>query len=109
MDHHFFSDFAVLYGIQGDHPQRAFLLLFGTIVVLSAIVYQLGFAKKLPVLKTALVYVFLIVGCFVITIFAERFPVVKCLMVIAIVFGGYKYRLYRSKKNEGVESKKASG
>lgn len=104
---HFFSDFAVLYGIQGDHPQRAFLLLYATIIVLSAIVYQLGFAKKLPILKTVLVYVFLVIGCFVMTIFAERFPVVKCLIAIAIVFGGYKFRLYRSKKNGDIDSEKA--
>lgn len=103
----FFSDFAVLYGIKGDHPQRAFWLLYLTIVVLSALVYQLGFAKKLPILKTAVIYVFLMIGCFVLTIFAEGFPVVECLIVIAIVFGGYKFRLYRSKKNGEVKSNKA--
>ncbi|HET7657399.1 MAG TPA: YlaH-like family protein [Bacillales bacterium] len=103
----FFSDFAILYGIEGAHPQRAFMLLFATIFVLSAIVYRLGFAKKLPVLKTAVVYFFLAIGCFVMTIFAERFPVVKCLIVIAIVFGGYKFRLHRSKKNEEINGNKA--
>lgn len=101
--HHFFSNFAVLYGIEGDHPQRAFWFLYATIVVLSALVYQLGFAKKLPILKMAVIYLFLLIGCFVMTIFAERFPVVECLIVIVIVFGGYKIRLHRSKKNEEID------
>ncbi|HET7616116.1 MAG TPA: YlaH-like family protein [Bacillales bacterium] len=95
----FFSDFAQLYGIEGDHPQRAFWFLYLTVLFLSAVVYQLGFARKLPVLKNAVIFLFLMVGCFVMTIFAERFPVVKCLLAIAVVFGGYKFRLYRSKKN----------
>lgn len=103
----FFSYFAVLYGIEGDHPQRAFLFLYATIVALSVIVYKLGFAKKLPVLKSALIYAMLIIGCFVLTIFAEGFPVVECLIVIAIVFGGYKFRLHRSKKNGEIGSKEA--
>ncbi|HET7580969.1 MAG TPA: YlaH-like family protein [Bacillales bacterium] len=103
----YISDFAALYGILGDHPQRAFWFLYATIVALCAIVYQLGFAKKLPVLKTAVVYILLLVGCFIMTIFAIRFPVVKCLLAIAIVFGGYKFRLYRSRKNGEVDSREA--
>ncbi|HET7629541.1 MAG TPA: YlaH-like family protein [Bacillales bacterium] len=94
----FFSDFARLYGIEGEHPQRAFWLLYATILFLSAVVYRLGFARKLPLLKNVVIFIFLAVGCFVMTIFAERFPVVKCLIVIAVVFGGYKWRLHRSNK-----------
>lgn len=103
----FFSYFARLYGIEGDHPQRAFWLLYATVFVLCALVYQLGFAKKLPILKTAVIYVLMLIGCFVMTIFAERFPIVECLIVIAIVFGGYKLRLHRAKKNGEVGKKEA--
>lgn len=102
----FFSRFALLYGIE-DHPRQAFWLLYATVVALCVIVYQLGFAKKLPVLKSAVVYTMLVIGCFVMTIFAERFPIVECLMVIAIVFGGYKLRLRRAKKNGDVSKKEA--
>lgn len=101
----YFSRFALLYGIE-DHPRQAFWLLYATVIVLCVLVYQLGFARKLPVLKSAVVYAMLVIGCFVMTIFAERFPIVECLMVIAIVFGGYKLRLRRAKKNGNISSNK---
>lgn len=104
MSNDLLSNFAHLYGIE-HHPRQAFWLLYATVVVLSAIVYQLGFAKKLPILKTAIVYALLILGCFILTIFALRFPVVECLMVIAIIFGGYKLRLRRAKKNGQLDQK----
>lgn len=102
----YFSNFALWYGIE-DHPKQAFWLLYATVVALCIVVYQLGFARKLPVLKSAVVYVMMVIGCFVLTIFAMRFPVVESLMVIAIVFGGYKLRLYRAKKNGEVNKKEA--
>lgn len=94
----YFSQFALLYGIQ-ENPRRAFWLLYATITILSAAVYHLGFAKKLPILKTAVIYVFLLIGCFILTIFGERFPVAECLIVATIVLGGYRLRLRRAKKN----------
>src|SRR5699024_1220884 len=101
-----YSFFAKLYGynIDGDPTYLSFFLLYATIVLLCAFVYKLGFAKKLPLLKSAIIYLFLLVGCFPLTIFGLLFPVVGCLIVITVVFGGYKLRLKVAKKQGEVES-----
>lgn len=44
------SFFAALYQVD-EHPLTGMWLLYGTIVVLSVIVFKLGFAKQAPVLK----------------------------------------------------------
>ena len=41
------SFFASLYGVH-TNPKQGMWLLYVTVLILSAIVYRLGFAKKLP-------------------------------------------------------------
>lgn len=78
---------------------RGFIFLYLTIVVLTVAAYKLGFAKKLPPLKSAVVYIVLIVGMFFITlIFGLNLPVAECLIVIAAVLGVYRLRLYQERK-----------
>jgi YlaH-like protein len=91
------SSMALLLGIEND-PVRAFLLLYIIITVLSIIVFKLGFAKKLPPLKTALIYLFLIIGCMPLAFFGIGLPVAEGLIVAALILIIYKVRLYRSKK-----------
>nr|WP_239549192.1 YlaH-like family protein [Scopulibacillus daqui] len=74
-------------------------ILYFTIVVLSIIVYKLGFAKKLPILKSAVVYCLLLIGCLILTILALQLPIVGSLFFAAIVLIIYKLRLKASKKN----------
>jgi hypothetical protein len=73
------------------------------VIIFSAIVYKLGFAKKLPVLKSAVVYFVLVIGCYPLAIFAIRFPIVESLMITTVVLGIYKIRLHRAKKNGQVQ------
>lgn len=84
-------------------PQTVFLILYVLVVVLSAIVYKLGFAKQLPVLKSVIVYAMLIIGCYPISIFAISFPVAESLFVVAFVLSVYKIRLHRSRRSGEVE------
>ena len=91
------STFAALVNID-QNPVIGFWLLFGIVVILSIIVYNLGFARKLPILKSAIVYILLLVGSIPITIFAIGMPVVESLLLAAAVLGIYKYRLAKSKK-----------
>ncbi|HEU5139890.1 MAG TPA: YlaH-like family protein [Bacillales bacterium] len=101
-----FSYFAELYGAV-DHFWQAYWLLYATIVILSVIVYKLGFAKKLPVLKSAVVYAVLLVGNLVFAFFAIGLPIVGCLIVLTVVFGGYKVRLHRSRKDGEMDQNEA--
>lgn len=49
--------------------KTAVWLQYVYIVILAAIVYKLGFAKKLPLLKNIVIYTCLLIGCFVMLIF----------------------------------------
>ncbi|MFC9538506.1 YlaH-like family protein [Lysinibacillus sp. NPDC056959] len=73
-----------------------FLLVF----VLSAIVYKLGFAKKLKLSQTIVIYVFLFLGCIMLTFFALFLPMIEGLIVAALILIVYKTRMWREKREE---------
>jgi hypothetical protein len=93
------SSIALLLGIDHD-PVRGFLLLYLVITTLSILVFKLGFAKKLPPLKSVLIYLFLIIGCFPLTFFGIGLPVAEGLFVAALILIIYKVRLYQSKREK---------
>lgn len=71
-----------------------FLLVF----VLSAIVYKLGFAKKLKLSQNIVIYVFLFLGCIMLTFFALFLPMIEGLIVAALILIVYKTRMWREKE-----------
>ncbi len=75
------------------------LLQYIFIVILSIIVYRLGFAKKLPLLKNVIIYFCLVVGCLILLLFSYGLPIAEGLLVAAVVLGIYKIRLHQSKKH----------
>lgn len=93
------SFFARLYRVHEQHDVGMWCLYL-TILVLSIIVYKLGFAKKLPILKSAIIYTFLILGCTLLTFLAIFLPVAEGLVVAALILSIYKIRLHQSKKKE---------
>jgi hypothetical protein len=76
------------------------MLQYIFIVILSVIVYRLGFAKKLPLLKNVIIYICLVIGCLVLLLFSYGLPIAEGLLVAAIVLIVYKIRLHQSKKQE---------
>ncbi|ABS22891.1 YlaH-like family protein [Bacillus cytotoxicus] len=93
------SFFANLYQVD-TNPKVGMWMLYGTIIVLSAIVYHLGFARKLSVLKNIVIYASLAIGCTVLTFFAVFLPVGEGLVVAALVLGIYKLRLRQAKQQK---------
>ncbi|WP_042456021.1 YlaH-like family protein [Neobacillus dielmonensis] len=93
------SFFAALYKVN-EQPKLGMWLLYLTIVALSIIVYKLGFAKKLPLLKSLIIYFFLFVGCTLLTFFGIFLPVAEGLVVAALILIIYKVRLYNSKREQ---------
>ncbi|MGE7917093.1 YlaH-like family protein [Lysinibacillus xylanilyticus] len=73
-----------------------FLLVF----VLSTIVYKLGFAKKLKLSQNIVIYVFLFLGCIMLTFFALFLPMIEGLIVAALILIVYKTRMWREKREE---------
>jgi hypothetical protein len=96
------SFFASLYRVE-ENTELGMWLLYLTIIALSVLVYKLGFAKKLPLLKSAVIYFFLAAGSTVLTFLGIFLPVAEGLVVAALILIIYKVRL-RSHKNEEARS-----
>ncbi|GAB2543259.1 YlaH-like family protein [Gracilibacillus alcaliphilus] len=80
---------------------RGFLFLYITIVVLAILAYKFGFAKKLPPLKSFIIYLLLIIGTFFLTLlFGLNLPLAESLFIIAIVMGIYRLRLHQERKGQ---------
>lgn len=81
-----------------NSPESANWLTWLTITGLAILVYKLGFSKKLPILKSLVIYLFLIVGCLFFTFLAIFLPITEGLAVAALILIVYKIRLNREKK-----------
>ncbi|TYR80327.1 hypothetical protein FZC66_12230 [Priestia megaterium] len=97
------SFFAALFRVD-QNPEVGMWLLYLTILALSIIVYKLGFAKKLPLLKSIIIYTFLAFGCTILTFLGIFLPVAEGLVVAALVLIIYKIRLHQSKKEKSTIS-----
>ncbi|QPQ37078.1 YlaH-like family protein [Lysinibacillus sp. JNUCC-52] len=75
-------------------------VVFFLVFALSAIVYKLGFAKKLKLSQNIVIYVFLFLGCIMLTFFALFLPMVEGLIVAALILIVYKTRMWREKREE---------
>ncbi|SFE42356.1 YlaH-like family protein [Alteribacillus iranensis] len=84
-----------------ESPILGFWLLYAAIIITSVIVYNLGFAKKLSVLKNVVIYILLLIGALPLTIFAIGMPVVESLLIAAAVLGGYRIRHRHTRKEQG--------
>ncbi|KKK39700.1 membrane protein [Mesobacillus campisalis] len=93
------SFFAALYRVD-ENPELGMWMLYLTITLLSILVYKLGFAKTLPIGKSVLIYLFLILGCTVLTALGVFLPMAEGLVVAALILIIYKMRLRLHKKQE---------
>ncbi|HLU23391.1 MAG TPA: YlaH-like family protein [Bacillaceae bacterium] len=97
-----FSPTLRFYYLLTDSPSISNWLLWITITALTIVVYKLGFAKKLPLLKSAIIYTFLIAGCLFLTFLAIFLPITEGLMVAALILIIYKIRLHRERKSGAI-------
>lgn len=94
--------FGRLFNIH-ENPEVGMWFLYFTIVLLSVIVYKLGFARKLSLLKNIIVYAFLVFGCTLLTALAIFLPIAESLTIAAIILVIYKIRRRTAREEEGVE------
>lgn len=74
-------------------------ILLAIIFILSAIVYHLGFARSnLKLWQNVVIYVFLFLGCIILTFLAFFLPMVEVLAITAIFLALYKFRLKKDRK-----------
>ncbi|MBT2649755.1 hypothetical protein FC682_15170 [Peribacillus simplex] len=93
------SFFAALYRVD-ENPEAGMWFLYLTVFGLCILVYQLGFAKKLPLLKNVVIYVVMALGCTLLSFFAVFLPMGEALVIASLVLGIYRIRLHNSRKEE---------
>ncbi|WP_010097923.1 YlaH-like family protein [Ornithinibacillus scapharcae] len=90
------------YGVE-----QLFNILYPLNFILAAIAYKLGFAKKLPILKSIIVYILLAIGIFVLYLLfivwsvatgGNPLPMTESLVIICLVLAIYRMRLYFQRK-----------
>ena len=89
--------FAALFKVD-QNPKVGMWLLYLFIVLLTFVVYKLGFERKLPIIKSLVVYAFLIFGCTILTFFAVFLPIAEGLVVAAIILIIYRLRRWQDEK-----------
>ncbi|MBM7598727.1 hypothetical protein JOC34_001084 [Virgibacillus halotolerans] len=103
MDNNFSLIFDLLIHYNGT--AHIFWIFFVLNYIFAAIAFQLGFAKKLPPLKTVFVYIMLAVGVYIITIFSIfKLPITESLIIISLVLGIYRFRLHRERQRKAQNS-----
>lgn len=75
---------------QPESYNIAGFILLAVIYALCIVVYNLGFAKKLLLWQNVIIYIFLFIGCVLLTFFAFFLPVIEGLLIIAVVLILYK-------------------
>lgn len=88
-----------IYENSPNHDVAGYILFF-TVFIVCAIVYNLGFARKIKLWQNIVVYVCLFFGCNILSIFAFELPMIEGLMIAAVFLGLYKLRLWREKKHQ---------
>lgn len=97
------NELKLLYGLLVNNfgTEYIFWTFYVLNVVFSFIAYKLGFARKLPVGKSILVYIVLALGNFILTIFSiMRLPITESLIIISAVLGIYRFRLHQERKQK---------
>lgn len=89
--------FASLFEVDKDAKQ-GMRYLYVTVFILTAIVYKLGFAKKLSILKNIIIYACLALGCTILTFFAAFLPIAEALFFTALFLAIYRFRLHLHRK-----------
>jgi hypothetical protein len=73
--------------------------LYFIILLLSVIIYKVAFARKLPPLKSLVVYFVLALGCVLFWIMQlVQFPMIQALLITVLIIVVTRVRLWYSKK-----------
>ncbi|AMQ07358.1 MULTISPECIES: YlaH-like family protein [Sporosarcina] len=93
-----------IYEVMPSYTAAGYVL-FALVFLMSAIVYKLGFARKLRPLQTLLIYAFLFIGCLILTFLGFFLPIVEALIVAALILIIYRVRRmneYKEKKEDSI-------
>lgn len=87
------------YIVNNYGTENIFWIFYVMNIIFSVIAYKLGFARKLSLLKSIFVYILLIIGTYIVTIFSVlKMPITESLIIISVVLAIYRLRLHRERK-----------
>jgi heme/copper-type cytochrome/quinol oxidase subunit 2 len=78
----------------------AFWVMYIIVNALSILVFNLGFARKLPLLKNVVIYAVMFIGNMFMTLLALTLPIIESLFIATLVLGVYKLQLKRHKQDQ---------
>ncbi|ACQ71711.1 YlaH-like family protein [Exiguobacterium profundum] len=81
-----------------------FNALVVTVILLTILVFKLGFAKQLAWWKSLIVYILLSLGAGTMALVFFTWPIPEVLAVMAIVLAIYRGRLWWNRRQDAVES-----
>ncbi|PTX65065.1 YlaH-like protein [Melghirimyces profundicolus] len=75
------------------------------ILAMTAVVYKVAFARKLPVLKSFVVYVVLAIGCVLLWgMFYLRFPIIEILAITLVMIAAARIRMWMGTRKKDTDS-----
>src|SRR5699024_2490198 len=81
------------------NQENAYWIFYFINLILAIAAYELGFAKKLSPIKTIIIYILLLLGNYILTIFSVlKIPMTESLIIITIVLVIYRKRLHYQRK-----------
>ena len=82
--------------------ENVFAIFYVLNLILLVIAYKLGFARKISLLKSIVVYILLAIGTFIVSIMSSvaKLPTVESLIIINIVLAIYRFRMYLERKSK---------
>ncbi|GAA0350587.1 YlaH-like family protein [Bacillus horti] len=87
--------------VGNEMPLWGFLVLYGMTTILLAIVYKLGFAKRLPLLKSVIVYIMLAIGALPLAFLGIALPLVEALLIATAILIIVRFRMRKSDNKNG--------
>lgn len=79
--------------VDNEMSLGAFLILYAITAALLALVYKLGFAKRLPILKAIIVYLVLVIGALPLAFLGIALPLVEALLIAVAILAIVRYRM----------------
>lgn len=95
------SFFGRLFGMD-TNPDVGIWYLIITLYILLAIVYHLGFARKIKLWQNVVIHIMMFIGTLFLAFLGVFYPVGESLIVAAIILGLYRFRLHRERESGGL-------
>lgn len=79
------------------NPDVGIWYMIITLFILLIIVYNLGFARKIKLWQSVVIYIVMFIGTLILSFMGVFYPVGESLIIAAIILAIYRFRLHRER------------